>query len=203
MSARDARRVLPAVARTDGWRTAAGNRSRVRARVLRRRRGSSRRRWSRSAHDGRRRQDRGDRVLNRLAEQQPLISPEWEQWTINRREVPLAGTWTVSAHEVGRGDDIGTAIVTRTAADKYDVVWDLQFADGSRWSRTGKDCCAGAIRGAAAARSPRLVVVRGARCCCSTRIGGASRAASSRATTTSSGSTSSSCATPVCRACTP
>ncbi|MBI5849762.1 MAG: quinohemoprotein amine dehydrogenase subunit alpha [Planctomycetes bacterium] len=82
--------------------------------------------------------DRGDRILARLAEQQPLFTPRWEQWVIHRREVPLAGEWTAIAHEVGRGDGVGTVTLTRTAADEYDVAWNLRFADGSALERNGK-----------------------------------------------------------------
>ncbi|MFY9341230.1 MAG: quinohemoprotein amine dehydrogenase subunit alpha, partial [Planctomycetota bacterium] len=80
----------------------------------------------------------GDRVLSTLAKNQPLLTPEWERWTKNRREVPLAGTWTVTGHETGRGDLVGTATITRTDADEYDVVWSLSFTDGSKQTRTGK-----------------------------------------------------------------
>ncbi|MCC6785950.1 MAG: quinohemoprotein amine dehydrogenase subunit alpha [Planctomycetes bacterium] len=82
--------------------------------------------------------DRGDRILARLAEQQPLLTPDWEQWTIHRREVPLAGTWIAKAHEPGRGDGVGSVTLTRTNEDEYDVLWDLRFADGSSLARRGK-----------------------------------------------------------------
>ena len=82
--------------------------------------------------------DRGDRILTRLAEQQPLFTPQWEQWVIHRREVPLAGEWTALAHEVGRGDGVGTVTLSRSAADEYDVAWNLRFADGSTLARRGK-----------------------------------------------------------------
>jgi quinohemoprotein amine dehydrogenase len=80
----------------------------------------------------------GDRVLQTLAKNQPLFTPEWESWSKNRREVPLAGTWTVSGHETGRGNLIGTAEIVRTDADEYDVVWNLAFTDGSTQLRSGK-----------------------------------------------------------------
>jgi len=80
----------------------------------------------------------GDRVLAKLAKDQPLFTPEWAKWTKNRREVPLAGTWTVTGHETGRGDLIGTAELKRVDADEYDVSWSLSFSDGSTVKRTGK-----------------------------------------------------------------
>ncbi|MBK8098597.1 MAG: hypothetical protein IPK26_15915 [Planctomycetes bacterium] len=80
----------------------------------------------------------GDRVLAALAKNQPLFTPEWEHWTVNRREVPLGGTWTVSGHEIGRGDVHGTAVITRTDVDEYEVRWHLEFADGTVIDRSGR-----------------------------------------------------------------
>ncbi len=80
----------------------------------------------------------GDRVLAKLAKDQPLFTPAWEKWTKNRREVPLAGTWSVVGHETGRGDILGTVELRRTEADEYDVTWQLTFSDGSTVTRQGK-----------------------------------------------------------------
>ena len=52
--------------------------------------------------------DQADRVLSELAKELPLFTPEWEAWEVNRREVPVAGTWQVIGHEAGRGDVRGT-----------------------------------------------------------------------------------------------
>ena len=80
----------------------------------------------------------GDRVLEKLRKEQPLFTPDWERWTRNRREVPLAGTWVVTGHETGRGDVWGTLELTRTEADGYDGVWTLNWSDGSSATRTSK-----------------------------------------------------------------
>jgi quinohemoprotein amine dehydrogenase len=80
----------------------------------------------------------GDRVLQQLAKAQPLFTPAWEGWQKNRRDVPLAGTWTVTGHETGRGELVGTAEVRRVDADEYEVTWRLSFADGSRVERSGR-----------------------------------------------------------------
>src|SRR5262245_26918503 len=82
--------------------------------------------------------DRGDRVLAQLAEKQPLFSDEWDAWAQNRRDVPLAGTWTVTGHEVGRGDLLGTAEITRTGDGEYDVHWMLSTRAGDRIDRRGR-----------------------------------------------------------------
>jgi quinohemoprotein amine dehydrogenase len=81
---------------------------------------------------------RGDRVLQSLAKSQPLFTPAWEAWSVNRREVPLAGTWTVFGHEIGRGDVLGTATLQRVEADEYEVTWNLRWADGSELERKGR-----------------------------------------------------------------
>lgn len=80
----------------------------------------------------------GDRVLDQLAKDQPLFSEAWKSWSRNKRTVPLAGTWTVVGHEVGRGDLFGTAVITSTGEDEYDVQWQLAATDGSTIRRAGK-----------------------------------------------------------------
>ena len=80
----------------------------------------------------------GDRVLKQLASDQPLFSEAWKNWSKNRRTVPLAGTWSVMGHEVGRGDLAGTAVITRTGDDEYDIRWQLECTDGSTIDRAGK-----------------------------------------------------------------
>jgi quinohemoprotein amine dehydrogenase len=80
----------------------------------------------------------GDRVLAKLSEQQPLFTDDWKQWTQNRREVPLSGSWTVTGHETGRGDVWGSLTLTKTETDGYSGVWELQWSDGSTARRESK-----------------------------------------------------------------
>jgi quinohemoprotein amine dehydrogenase len=80
----------------------------------------------------------GDRVLAKLTQDQPLFTPSWESWQRNRREVPLAGTWTVRGHEIGVGDLQGTATLVRTDADEYEITWNLVFDGGAAQTRKGK-----------------------------------------------------------------
>jgi quinohemoprotein amine dehydrogenase len=80
----------------------------------------------------------GDRVLTKLAKDQPLFTPAWERWTRNRREVPLADTWLVTAADAVRGDLVGTATVRRVDSDEYEVAWRLTGDDGTTLERTGK-----------------------------------------------------------------
>lgn len=85
-----------------------------------------------------RERDRGDRVLKRLADEQPLITQAWENWQISKREVPLAGRWFATGHEVGRGDAFGTLEIRRTAADEFETRWSLTWSNGETQARSGK-----------------------------------------------------------------
>jgi len=80
----------------------------------------------------------GDRVLAKLAKDQPLFTAEWDRWVANRREVPLQGTWTVTGHEIGRGDVLGTAEIKRVDADEYEVHWQLAWSNGDHLERNGR-----------------------------------------------------------------
>ncbi|MSR75505.1 MAG: quinohemoprotein amine dehydrogenase subunit alpha [Planctomycetes bacterium] len=82
--------------------------------------------------------DRADRVLDALTKSQDLMTSEWSAWQIERREVPLAGSWSVAGHEVGRGDFTGQTLLERSGADSYSSRWTLNYADGSTAERTGK-----------------------------------------------------------------
>jgi len=93
---------------------------------------------SRSSSSSSRSADRADRVLSALAKELPLFTPEWDAWEVNRREVPIAGTWQVVGHEIGRGDVRGTLEITRLEADTYETVWRLTYGDGAIVKRTGK-----------------------------------------------------------------
>jgi len=82
--------------------------------------------------------DRADRVLARLAKEQPLWTKAWKAFEINRREVPLQGTWIVAGHEASRGRVRGLLTLTRTAQDSYDTHWNLRYGDGREVQRQGK-----------------------------------------------------------------
>ncbi len=82
--------------------------------------------------------DRADAVLAKLAERLPLFSESWKEWEVNRREVPLAATWTILGHEISRGDVRGTATFTRLAPDEYETEWNLRYGDGRQVVRKGR-----------------------------------------------------------------
>jgi len=83
------------------------------------------------------RTDRADQVLGRLSKELPLFSEEWKAWSVNRREVPVAGRYTVIGHEVSRGDVRGEVVIRRDGPDTYQSSWDLVYGDGRRVHRDG------------------------------------------------------------------
>ncbi len=94
--------------------------------------------FERRRREARRKGDRADKVLRALAKSQPLMSESWKTWSVNRRSVPVAGTWAVKGHEVGVGDLFGTLVVRKDGEDTYVTEWRLARADGSSLVRRGK-----------------------------------------------------------------
>ncbi|MBK7876829.1 MAG: quinohemoprotein amine dehydrogenase subunit alpha [Planctomycetes bacterium] len=84
------------------------------------------------------RADRADKVLDKLAKDLPLFTPEWDHWSVNRRTVPLAGAWDVTGHEVGRGDVRGVLAITATGKDEYTTEWTLSVGGAAELVRKGK-----------------------------------------------------------------
>lgn len=81
---------------------------------------------------------RADRVLAKLAKDQPLFSDEWKEWQVDEREVPMEGIWSIVGHEVSRGDVRGRVIVRRVERDAYETEWRLEYGDGARVVRHGR-----------------------------------------------------------------
>ncbi|HGY91842.1 MAG TPA: quinohemoprotein amine dehydrogenase subunit alpha [Planctomycetes bacterium] len=88
--------------------------------------------------EARRKGDRADKVLRALAKSQPLMSESWKSWSVNRRSVPLEGTWAVKGHEVGQGDLFGKLVIRKESDDAYVTEWQLTRADGTSLTRRGK-----------------------------------------------------------------
>jgi len=82
--------------------------------------------------------DQADRVLERLAKQGPLFTPEWSSVQANWRPAPMEGLWIVSGHDVGRGDLRGTLEVAAQEGGGYTTRWRLSYQDGASVERTGK-----------------------------------------------------------------
>ncbi|MBI5364735.1 MAG: quinohemoprotein amine dehydrogenase subunit alpha, partial [Planctomycetes bacterium] len=92
--------------------------------------------WDRRRNE--KRADKADKVLDKLAKEQGLFTPEWEHWSVNRRTVPLAGAWDVTGHAIGRGDVRGTLTLVATGADEYTTEWELSIGGAPEFVRKGK-----------------------------------------------------------------
>jgi quinohemoprotein amine dehydrogenase len=51
-------------------------------------------------------------AVAQLAEDYPLHTPEWADWSRNMRPAQIAGTWAISGYEIGRGPFYGTVSIT-------------------------------------------------------------------------------------------
>ncbi len=52
-----------------------------------------------------------DKAVNHLAEEYPLETPEWSDWSATMRPARLAGTWAVTATQTGYGRLFGAATI--------------------------------------------------------------------------------------------
>lgn len=75
-----------------------------------------------------------DQALPYLAEQFPLETPEWQRE--KDMTPPPDGTWVVRGHQAGKGDYVGQARMTSGADGSREVQVSLEFADGSKSTRT-------------------------------------------------------------------
>lgn len=58
-----------------------------------------------------------DVAIDHLAETFPLETPEWSAWAATQRSPRLAGEWTLSGHEPGRGSIYGRVTIQADPAD--------------------------------------------------------------------------------------
>jgi quinohemoprotein amine dehydrogenase len=81
-----------------------------------------------------------DTVIDYLAKAQPLITPEWTSWKATMAPPKLAGTWTVTGYQAGKGKAYGTLTVQATsAADEFSTKLQLYFpAKDVTLTRSGK-----------------------------------------------------------------
>ncbi len=90
-----------------------------------------------------------DEALGYLAQQFPLETPEWNR----EKGKPSPGNshWVVVGHELGKGDYVGQMAMKSTPDGTYQVQAALEFADGTKSTRTSKERCYGgyAWRGSA------------------------------------------------------
>lgn len=72
-----------------------------------------------------------------LAERFPLQTAAWEAWKLKPWR-DLSGTWRVVGKRPGRGAYSGTATITLEGQGHYAVRYELQYADGTALSGSGK-----------------------------------------------------------------
>jgi len=58
-----------------------------------------------------------ERAINYLSDVYSLETAEWSAWAATKRPARLAGTWTISGHEPGKGPMYGTMTVTADPSD--------------------------------------------------------------------------------------
>jgi quinohemoprotein amine dehydrogenase len=81
-----------------------------------------------------------DRAVEFLAKTFPLQTPEWSAWRANLRAPKLAGRWSVSGYQIGRGRVYGEVIIEPTAVeDEFTTKTKLFFVkDGASIARNGR-----------------------------------------------------------------
>jgi len=81
-----------------------------------------------------------DVALDYLADQQPLITPEWSAWKAVMHTPKLAGTWLINGYQKGRGRVYGEMMIEAGASpDDFTTKLTLQYASGGQeFRRTGK-----------------------------------------------------------------
>jgi quinohemoprotein amine dehydrogenase len=81
-----------------------------------------------------------DLTVDYLTKAQPLITPEWTAWKAAMRAPKLAGSWTVSGYQNGKGKVFGLLTIEATSVeDEFTTKLDLHYANGDvTLTRTGK-----------------------------------------------------------------
>ncbi len=81
-----------------------------------------------------------DTALDYLAENQPLITPEWSAWKAVMHTPKLAGTWLLDGYQKGRGHIYGQVVIEAgSSADDFATKMTLHYAvGGQQFTRTGR-----------------------------------------------------------------
>lgn len=82
-----------------------------------------------------------ERAISYLGEVFPLETPDWSAWAANKRPARLAGTWTISGHEPGKGPLYGTMTISvdPSDADVFNTTSSYTYAEsGEQIQRTGR-----------------------------------------------------------------
>ena len=75
-------------------------------------------------------------VPKQLAELYPLQTEAWEQWHSAEKTNP-AGAWLAVGQQPGKGRYVGTATITASDDDRFDIQLDFIYADGDQARGTG------------------------------------------------------------------
>jgi quinohemoprotein amine dehydrogenase len=81
-----------------------------------------------------------DVALDYLADQQPLVTPEWSAWKAVMHTPKLEGAWLVDGYQKGKGRVFGQMVIEATASgDDFTTKLNLKYASSGREiKRTGK-----------------------------------------------------------------
>ena len=77
-----------------------------------------------------------DTMAPYLAKTYPLKSAAWSKW-LAAPKADFSGEWNVAGRIPGQGDFTGTMAVKQTAADRYEVLLNGRYADGSSLKASG------------------------------------------------------------------
>lgn len=80
---------------------------------------------------------RADGVIEKLAKDYPLDTPEWRAFKAKGAPRPLDGRWLLVTHQPGKGPAAGVVTMAKSG-DDYTYRGEIRLADGSRHSRSGK-----------------------------------------------------------------
>jgi quinohemoprotein amine dehydrogenase len=81
-----------------------------------------------------------DVAVDHLSEEFPLETPDWSAWAATKRSPPLAGTWTLSGYEPGRGAIYGTVRIQTDprSPDDFTTTTSYTYAEtGEHVTHTG------------------------------------------------------------------
>jgi quinohemoprotein amine dehydrogenase len=82
-----------------------------------------------------------DRAIAHLSETFPLETPEWSAWSATKRSPRLAGTWSLTGYEVGKGPIYGSVTISSDPndPDAFTTVASYVYAEsGEHVDRSGQ-----------------------------------------------------------------
>ena len=82
-----------------------------------------------------------EKAVDHLASAFPLKTPEWSAWSATMRPPRLAGTWALSATDLGKGPVFGRVVLTPVSgsSDEFTTATTLVYArTGEKVTRTGQ-----------------------------------------------------------------